>query len=66
MQRRRRLSSTAFTAGQRAMADRSYEMARADGGHVAAPLGLRPRYDGTTDAASVLDPVANKIGAVTI
>ena len=58
-------SHIAFAARDRAMVDRFYDLALANGGTDAGMPGLRPDYDANYYGAFVLDPDGNKIEAVT-
>ena len=55
----------AFAAEDRAMVDRFYDEALANGGSSDGAPGLRPEYDANYYGAFVRDPDGNKIEAVT-
>jgi catechol 2,3-dioxygenase-like lactoylglutathione lyase family enzyme len=56
----------AFAARDRAMVDRFYEAAMANGGREDGAPGLRPNYDAHYYGAFVRDPDGNKIEALTL
>lgn len=58
-------SHVAFAAEDRAMVDRFYQAALANGGSSDGAPGLRPEYDAHYYGAFVRDPDGNKIEAVT-
>lgn len=59
-------SHIAFAAEDRAMVDRFYATAMANGGTEDGKPGLRPEYDAHYYGAFVRDPDGNKIEAVTL
>jgi catechol 2,3-dioxygenase-like lactoylglutathione lyase family enzyme len=59
-------SHIAFAAEDRAMVDRFYETALANGGSCDGAPGLRPEYDAHYYGAFVRDPDGNKIEALTL